>query len=124
MVPTCQTASQNSFYDNSAIFSDLFLFLFFYCVFFPSMSSCLYFPPPCFGDSVASFIFIFVIITPCVLFSFFKSLFSAFFAFQLCWCENAKKKKPQAIIRAESRTRDRNGTRVFRSTNVLSGNRC
>lgn len=44
--------------------SNMLLISFFYCMFFPSMSSCLYFP--CAGFCVASVVFIYVIIAPFV----------------------------------------------------------
>lgn len=114
-----QTASQNnSFYYNSAI-CNLFLFFYYYCVFFPSMSLCFVLSSSLFwGLLPPLFLFLSWSLPVCCF------LFSPFFAFQLCWYENAKKKKPQATLRTESRTRDRNGTLDFGSTNVLSGNRC
>lgn len=95
-------------------------YFFFYCTFSPSMFSCLYFP--CFRDPVFPPLFsFFVIITPFVC---FKSLFCpALFAFQL-YCMKMEKTKSQVITKTESRTRDRNGTCVFGSINVLYRNRC
>lgn len=66
----------------------LSFFFFFNCAFFPNMSLCLcLFLIPVLG-TVASFVYIFVNVTSCV----FRSLFSPFFAFQLCWNETAKQK--------------------------------
>lgn len=107
-------------------FSDMRLIsLFFkYCAFFfPSMFMSVL---PCFGDFFASFVFFlffFSIITPCVLFSYFKSLFHPSLHFS-CAGMRMQRKTGTGDNRPESRTRDRNGTRVFRSTEVLSGNRC
>lgn len=114
-----QTASQNSFYYNSAI-CDFFFFFFRLCVFV-----CFY---------VGAFL-VFVLgtlcllcfyfchyLSMCVVFFFQESLFHPFLHFSCAGRKMQKRNKPQTTIRRQSRTRDRNGTRVFGSTNVLSGN--
>lgn len=117
-MPTChKRLIQNSFYYNSAI---CYLFLF-YCTFSPSMFWCLYFPCACFRDPVLPPLFSFLSLSLhlCVL-----RVSSAPFLHFSCIGMKMKKSKSQVITKTESRTRDRNGTCVFGSINVLYRNRC
>lgn len=80
---------------------------------------------PCFGDFGASFVFIFIFLSLSLHVCCFLILRVSFHPSLHFSCAGMRmqRKTGTGDNRTESRTRDRNGTRVFRSTEVLSGNR-
>lgn len=108
-------------------YATYFSFFFKYCAFcfFFQVCSCLYFPvmgillPPLFF-----FVFVFFSLSLHVCcFLILRVSFHPSLHFS-CAGMRMQRKTGTGDNRTESRTRDRNGTRVFRSTEVLSGNRC